>query len=41
MPPGPVYQSRIGDKYSKKKAVISSMGDNTPKFAGTGYKLSK
>ena len=41
LPTGPVYQSRIGDKYSKKKSVISSIADPSQKFAGPANTLRK
>ena len=31
---GPAYQSRIGDKFSKKKAVLNAIRDPMQKFAG-------
>lgn len=33
-PAGPTYQSRIGDKFSKKKAVLTALKDPSQKFAG-------
>jgi ubiquitin fusion degradation protein 1 len=35
----PTYQSRIGDKFSKKKAAIAAIVDTSNKFAGSGHKL--
>jgi ubiquitin fusion degradation protein 1 len=40
-PAVPVYQSRIGDKYSKKKAVINALADPNQKFGGPSHKLGK
>jgi ubiquitin fusion degradation protein 1 len=39
-PAGPTYQSRIGDKFSKKKAVLTAMKDPTQKFAGPANTLA-
>ena len=40
-PSGPTYQSRIGDKFSKKKAVLNALKDPAQKFAGAGHKLAE
>ena len=40
VPAGPSYQSRIGDKFSKKKAVLTAMKDPTQKFAGPANTLA-
>jgi ubiquitin fusion degradation protein 1 len=36
----PVYQSRIGDKFSKKKSALTAFTDPGQKFAGAANKLN-
>ena len=36
----PAYQSRIGDKFSKKKSALTAFTDPGQKFAGTANKLN-
>ena len=39
-PAAPAYQSRIGDKFSKKKSAITAFTDPGVKFAGAANKLN-